>query len=62
MDSTMDKDKAPEEKDSENMDHDGSKAEHPPAVKHLPSSLMPQLCRVDNTRVRLPPAHLLSNM
>jgi hypothetical protein len=31
MDSTMDEDKAPEEKDSKNMDHDGSKIEHPPA-------------------------------
>jgi hypothetical protein len=30
MDSTMDEDKAPEEKDSENMDHDGSKMEDPP--------------------------------
>jgi hypothetical protein len=31
MDSTMDEDKAPKEKDSENMDHDGSKTEDPPA-------------------------------
>jgi hypothetical protein len=30
MDSTMDEDKAPEEKGSENMDHDGKKMEDPP--------------------------------
>ncbi|CAD6342779.1 unnamed protein product [Miscanthus lutarioriparius] len=31
MDSTMDEDKAPEEKEPENMDHDGRKMEDPPA-------------------------------
>jgi hypothetical protein len=31
MDSTMDEDKAPEEKGPENMDHDGKKMEDPPA-------------------------------
>jgi len=31
MDSTMDEDKAPEEKELENMDHDGRKMEDPPA-------------------------------
>jgi len=60
MDSTMDEDKALEEKGPENMDHDGKKMEDPPAVKHLKSSLMPQLHRVDSTRVRLPLLFLLS--
>jgi hypothetical protein len=31
LDSTMDEDKASEEKDLENMDHDGTKTEDPPA-------------------------------
>jgi len=43
MDSTMDEDKAPEEKEPENMDHDGRKMETHQLVKHLKSSLITQL-------------------
>ena len=45
MDSTMDEDKAPEEKGPENMDHDGKKMEDPPAgqtsEKHPDASVAP---------------------